>query len=88
MEDYNSRVEAIGKLLQLFKIERAIYLTVTILSLVVLLVCASVLVIGKQDQIPAIVGMFGASGGIGYTCGRLLKMWGDAMRVLGQIESK
>lgn len=84
----NDKLNAIKKLLDLFKFERTIYLLVTIISLIVLLICAVYLMISSSNQIPAVIGMFGSSGGIGFTCGRLLKMWSDAIKMLSNVDKK
>lgn len=84
--DLNNKIDAIGKLLNLFKMERFIYVIVTLISLVVLLSCAVFLLITKgTSDIAPVIGMFGSSGAITFTLGRLLKMWSDAMRILSPI---
>lgn len=85
----DEKVQAIKQLLDLFKFERMVYLGITILSLIVLIGCAIFLLIQqKGSQIPAVIGLFTSSGGVAYTCGRLLKMWGDAMHLLGSIKNE
>ena len=76
------RVEAIKQLLGLFRVERAVYLAVTILSLVVLLGVAASLYLQKESRTGEIIALFGSSGAITYTTGRLLRMWSEAMRML------
>lgn len=81
---HRQRVETVRELLNLFRMERMVYLAVTLVSVVVLLVCAVVLMFKKSDgaTMPEIIGLFGSSGGITYSTGRLLKMWADAIRIL------
>jgi hypothetical protein len=87
--ELNEKVEAIGKLLQMFKMERFIYLGVTIISFFALMSCACYMVSAKGgNQLPIVIGMFGSSGGIAFTCGRLLKMWSDAMQILSPFTDK
>ena len=86
--NYDEKIKAIKQLLEMFKFERMIYLGITILSLIVLVGCAVYLLIAGTNQIPAVIGMFTSSGGVSYTCGRLLKMWGDAMQLLGTIKEE
>ena len=75
-------LEAIRQLLDMFKMERLVYLAVTLLSVVVLLTCAMIL-LWKRTAAPAeIIGLFGSSGGIAYSTGRLLKMWDTAIAML------
>ena len=76
------RVEAIKQLLGLFRVERAVYLAVTILSLVVLHGVAASLYLQKESRTGEIIALFGSSGAITYTTGRLLRMWSEAMRML------
>lgn len=82
-ENLGERVEAIKQLLRLFRVERAVYLTVTILSLVVLLSTAISLYIRHQAGYTELIGLFSSSGAVTYTAGRLLSMWNEAMRLLG-----
>jgi hypothetical protein len=85
--ELDGKVKAIRQLLDMFKIERMVYLGITILCLLVLLGCAFYLLFGK-GEIAAVIGMFSASGGVTYTCGRLLKMWSDAMQLLSSIKKE
>jgi len=82
------KVKAIRQLLDLFKFERMVYLGITILSLIVLIGCAIYMLGQGTSQVPAVIGMFTSSGGVAYTCGRLLKMWSDAMQLLGSIKDE
>lgn len=75
------RVKAIKDLLGLFRLERLVYVTVTLVSVLILMSCAVIMLIRGNDPALAI-GLFGGSGGILYTSGRLLKMWSDALRLL------
>ncbi|MFD1874495.1 hypothetical protein [Hymenobacter bucti] len=78
--DLDLKIDAIGKLLNLFKLERLIYAIVTIISLIVLLSCAIFLL--KDHDSAKAIGLFGSSGAITFTLGRLLKMWNDALNIL------
>jgi hypothetical protein len=80
-DDLHNRIDAIGKLLALFKLERLIYVIVTLLALIVLLTCAVYLLM-RNGETTIVIGLFGSSGAITFTLGRLLKMWNDAMRIL------
>ena len=87
-DDLDKKVDAIGRLLKLFQFERVIYVCVTLLSLIVLLTCAVYLLISKGiSDIAPIVAMFGSSGAITFTLGRLLRMWSDAMKILSPLSS-
>ncbi|MBI4810927.1 MAG: hypothetical protein HY800_05715 [Ignavibacteriales bacterium] len=81
----NQRVEAIKTLLGAFKYERIVYMTITVISLLVLIGSAVYLIIqseGTTETITVVVGWFGSSGAITYTAGRLLRMWSEALRIL------
>lgn len=78
----SSRVTAIKDLLEAFRFERAVYLSITMMSLFVLLGCALSLMFGSRDKTVEAIGLFSSSGAITYTTGRLLRMWSDALRIL------
>ena len=89
LEDYmtnglDTKVEAIKSLLDAFKYERIVYLIVTVISLFVLFGCALYLIFTNQS-IAAVIGMFGSSGAITYTAGRVLRMWSEALRILSPL---
>lgn len=79
---HGDRLGAIGQLLEMFKMERLVYLIVTLISVIVLLTCAVVLLWKRSANYVEIIGLFGSSGGITYSTGRLLRMWSDAIRIL------
>lgn len=76
-------VNAVEKLLGFFKFERYCYLIVTIISFIVLLLIASLLLIKDfQNNYTIVIGMIVPSGAIAYACGRILKMWDDALKFI------
>jgi len=79
---YKQRIDAIKQLLALFKLERTVYLAITVSSLLVLLFCAVVLICKSAVGTAELVGLFSSSGGITYSTGRLLRMWSEAIRIL------
>ena len=84
----DKKVNAIRQLLTMFKIERIIYLSVTILALIVLFVCAIYLLLSQEGtkEIPYVIGLFASGGAVTFTCSRLLKMWSDAIQLIGNIK--
>lgn len=84
----DDKVKAIRQLLDLFKFERIVYLIITLISLIILIGCALYLLLQGSSQVPAVVGLFTSSGAVAYTCGRLLKMWGDAIQLLGSMKNE
>lgn len=76
-------MDAVERLTNLFKAERMAYLVMTGLSVVILITCAGLLLVQRNDTgYGAITGLFGSSGTITYTTGRLLYMWNQALRLL------
>jgi hypothetical protein len=80
--DFDQRLAAIERITQLFKLERIVYLSITILALGMLLASAGILV-WKGTAGPAeLSSLFGSSGLIAYSCGRVLFMWHRALSFL------
>lgn len=88
-EDMKARMDAVERLTNLFRLERMVYLAATALSLAILLTCAGVLLVQKKAGTSELTGLFGSSGLITYSTGRLLFMWNQALQVLaGQPATK
>ena len=81
----SDRVNAIKSLLDAFKLERTVYLGVTVVSLIILLASAISVLLREQARTPEILGLFGSTGTITYSAGRVLRMWNDALQVLGTV---
>jgi len=80
--DLRARMDAVERLTKLFKMERMVYLAVTSLSLAMLLLSAGLLIARGKAGAAELTGLFGSSGLITYTTGRLLYMWNQALRLL------
>jgi hypothetical protein len=80
------KMEVVEHLIQLFRMERIVYLTVTTLSLVMLLYCAGILIFRKQAGLETLAPLFGSSGLITYTTNRLFRMWDQAIRIVGGLD--
>ena len=78
------RVAEIRELLGMFAYERFVYLIITVVSVIALLTCAIKLLLSSSNKadVVTLLGLFGPSGGIIYSTGRLLRMWNEALRVL------
>lgn len=87
-EKLEERIKAIERLTQLFRFERMVYLAVTGLSLVMLIASAVSLLIKEKAGAAELSGLFGSSGLITYTAGRLLFMWSEALRTLFHATSE
>jgi hypothetical protein len=80
--DLKSRMDAVERLTILFKFERMVHLGVTTISLAMLLLCAGILVVKGTAGPAELAGLFGSSGLITYSAGRLLIMWNQALRLV------
>jgi hypothetical protein len=77
------RLEAVERLIHLFRLERMVHLLVTSISLVMLLISAGVLLYrAGPDMMVVLTGLFGSSGLMAYSVGRLLRMWDQALQAL------
>ena len=75
-------MDAVERLTKLFRLERMVHLAVTGLSLLMLLTSAAVLLYEKKAGPAELTGLFGSSGLITYSAGRLLVMWNQALKLL------
>ena len=81
-DSIEKRMDVVERLTNLFRFERMVYLGITIISLIMLLASGISLLI-KGEAGPADLSLlFGSSGTITYTAGRLLFMWNEALRRL------
>jgi hypothetical protein len=78
-ESYNLK-EVIDFLLKSFKIERYIYLCVTIISIILLGILIYILI--KNQEYTSILAMLGPAGLITFTFSRVLKMWTDCIDLI------
>jgi hypothetical protein len=81
--DLSARVEAVERLTRLFRMERLVYLAITCISLIMLLTSAAILIWNEKAGPAELTGLFGSSGLITYSAGRLLVMWNQALQLLG-----
>jgi hypothetical protein len=81
-DDLEKRFILVVRLTRLFQPERIVHLSVTSISLIMLLASAGSLLIQGKAGSAELTGLFGSSGIITYTAGRLLAMWSQALRVL------
>src|SRR5262249_39408722 len=80
--DLAAKMDAVERLTRLFRLERLVHLGVTSVSLVMLLTSAGVLMFRGTAGPAELTGLFGSSGLITYSAGRLLFMWTQALRLL------
>ena len=83
MGEFDDRLNAIERLLALFRFERMAYLVITTLALAMLLGSAGYLIINQSADAATLVMLFGSSGLITVALARLLRMWDQAMALIG-----
>lgn len=85
MDNSNDNVvNTIEKVLKLFRVERFFYVTVTIISFIALVSLLTYLMVSDfEKNIYFSLGLFGPTGLITFSCGRILKMWSDVIGLLG-----
>lgn len=81
-EKMMERMQSVERLLQLFKLERHVYLIINTLSLVLLLGSAVFLIVRAQASAESLTLIFGSSGLLAYTQARLLRMWDQAVNLV------
>lgn len=86
MSDLEDRLRAVERLALLFRWERVTYLTVTGLALAMLLTAAVVLIVRTQADAATLTLLFGSSGLITFSIGRVLRMWDQALRLVSSVE--
>ena len=84
--DLEARLQAVERLTRLFRLERMVHLVVTGLALLMLLTSAGVLIYRQQAGPAELTMLFGSSGLITYSAGRLLHMWNQALRIIAGQE--
>ena len=82
--DLNARLDAVERVTKLFKTERLVYLVMTTLSLAMLLLVAGRLIYKGEASAAELTALFGSSGLITYSTGRLLYMWTQALSLFGE----
>jgi len=87
-ESLNERLEVVKELTNLFKFERLVYLVITVLSFIMLLSSAVSLMVKGKAGPAELTMLFGSSGSITYTAGRLLFMWNEALKRLIPFSEK
>lgn len=76
------RIEAVERLAYLFKVERFVYLGVTVISFLLLLTIAVRMLIQGSAESTEWVLLFGSSGLITITANRVIQMWSQALRMV------
>ena len=79
---FKERVEALKEVTNLFRFERTVYLVLTASAVVLLLVSATVLIVKEGPDLALLTPLFGSTGLIAFTVGRVLRMWDRALDIL------
>jgi hypothetical protein len=90
-DDLHERLEAVRELIGIFRLERIVYMLITVISFLALLITAVYILNtgdGGPDGIVKFSLLFGSAGSISFTCARLLKMWSDALQVIIPVVGK
>lgn len=85
-DDIEKRMDVVERLTNLFRFERMVYLGITIISLIMILASGISLLINGKAGTAELSLLFGSSGTITYTAGRLLFMWNEALKRLMPME--
>lgn len=86
--DIKARMDAVEKLMSLFKLERMVYISATAISVIILLANTVVALLKKESGAAELTLLFGSAGLITITVGRLLYMWNQAIRIIvGEIKT-
>ena len=83
MSESDNPLNDVRELLKEFKLERYFYVFTNGCSFIVLMVCAIMLIYQDlNENVQIVIGMFGSSGTILFSTGKILKMWNDALNYL------
>jgi len=80
-------LKIVKELLRMFRVERIVYLCITVICLLVLIFTTGMMLTETKstDDYMAVAGLLGSSGGVIYTAGRLLKMWSEAIQLIHKV---
>lgn len=81
-EELDARLSAVERITRLFRLERIVYLGVMVVALVMLLTSAAALIWRGAAGPTELSMLFGSSGMITFSCGRVLMMWNRALSFL------
>ena len=79
-DSLNNLKEAIEFLLKSFRLERYVYLGITVLSIILLGFLVYILM--EKQEFAKILAMMGPAGLITFTFSRVLKMWSDCIDLI------
>jgi hypothetical protein len=80
-------LDELAQLLRLFKWERVTYLCITVIAVAMLLTSAVFLILRNHPSLSTLTSLFGATGLITVSIGRLLRMWDQALALISSAAS-
>ena len=80
--------EVLDWLIDKFRLERIVYLIATGLSVIMLLITATLMIIKKGATVEILVLLFGSTGLIGYSVNRLMRMFDQTLEVIASAKEK
>lgn len=84
MNDLEKRIETVKALVEVFKVERYVYMGVLLLCIVILLSVTIIALSQNKIETTFFVGLFVPTGGIMYMVKNLLSMYDDAYKMVTQ----
>jgi hypothetical protein len=81
-ESLRGRLEAVERLAALFRVERMVYLSITVTSFLLLFGVAVQMFLHDTTQVVEWGLLFGSSGLITITANRVLQVWSQALRMV------
>ena len=84
MNDLEKRIETVKALVEVFKVERYVYMGVLLFCIVILLTVTIIALSQNKIETTFLVGLFAPTGGIMYMVKNLLSMYDDAYKMVIQ----
>ena len=81
-EELRARAEILERLLDRFRVERTLHLTLNVLSFIALFTAFGLMIWRKTVGLAELLLLFGSSGLIAVSSSRLLLMWHHALKVI------
>lgn len=81
-KELTSRMDAVERLVELFRLERMVHITVVTVGVLLLLVASGYLIWKNSADAEILIVLFGSSGLIWNSASHLLRMWNQSLEVL------
>jgi len=80
--DLEERVAAVKEFTNTFKVERIVYVSITVVCLLILLASVAAALLRGKMGLVEVTPMFGSGGAVAFLSGRLIHMWNRSMDVI------